>query len=63
MIRVLIVEDQTLMRQGLRTILELEPGFAVVGEASDGQEGVAQARALHPDLVLMDVQMPRMNGV
>ncbi len=63
MIRVLLVEDQTLMRQGLRTILELEPGFEVVGEASDGQEAVEQALALRPDLVLMDVQMPRMNGV
>jgi DNA-binding NarL/FixJ family response regulator len=63
MIRVLIVEDQTLMRQGLRTILELEPGFQVVGEAGDGQEGVEQALTLRPDLVLMDVQMPRMNGV
>lgn len=63
MIRVLIVEDQTLMRQGLRTILELEPGFEVVGEAGDGQEGVEQALAVRPDLVLMDVQMPRMNGV
>jgi len=63
MIRVLIVEDQTLMRQGLRTILELEPGFEVVGEAGDGQEGMERALTLRPDLVLMDVQMPRMNGV
>lgn len=63
MIRVLIVEDQTLMRQGLRTILELEDGFEVVGEAADGQEAVEQAQALRPDIVLMDVQMPRMNGV
>lgn len=63
MIRVLLVEDQTLMRQGLRTILELEPGFEVVGEASDGQEAIEQAVALRPDLILMDIQMPRMNGV
>jgi DNA-binding NarL/FixJ family response regulator len=63
MIRVLLVEDQTLMRQGLRTILEPEPSFEVVGEASDGQEAVGQALALRPDLVLMDVQMPRMKGV
>jgi DNA-binding NarL/FixJ family response regulator len=63
MIRVLITEDQTLMRQGLRTILELENGFQVVGEAGDGQEGIERALAVRPDLVLMDVQMPNMNGV
>ncbi|MCU0491541.1 MAG: response regulator transcription factor [Chloroflexaceae bacterium] len=62
-IRVLLAEDQTLMRQGLRTILELEPGFAVVGEAANGQEAVERALALRPDIVLMDVQMPHVNGV
>jgi len=62
-IRVLIAEDQTLMRQGLRTILELEDGFTVVGEAADGQEACERALALRPDIVLMDVQMPRSNGV
>jgi len=62
-IRVLLAEDQTLMREGLKTILDLEEGFAVVGEASDGQEAVERALALRPDVVLMDVQMPRMNGV
>ncbi len=62
-IRVLIAEDQTLMRQGLKTILDLEEGFEVVGEASDGQEAVDRAMALRPDVVLMDVQMPRMTGV
>jgi two-component system, NarL family, response regulator DegU len=62
-IRVLIAEDQTLMRQGLKTILDLEDGFEVVGEASDGQEAVERALALRPDVVLMDVQMPRMTGV
>ena len=62
-IQVLIAEDQTLMRQGLRTILELEDGFEVVGEAADGQAAVEQALALRPDIVLMDVQMPNMNGV
>ncbi|HJZ46748.1 MAG TPA: response regulator transcription factor, partial [Roseiflexaceae bacterium] len=62
-IRVLIVEDQTLMRQGLRTILDLNDGFSVVGEAEHGQEAVERALALQPDVVLMDVQMPVMNGV
>lgn len=62
-IRILIVEDQTLMRQGLRTILDLEPGLTVVGEAAAGEEGVRQALALRPDVILMDVQMPGLNGV
>lgn len=51
------------MRQGLCTILDLEPGLAVVGEAGNGEEGVQQALALRPDIILMDVQMPGMNGV
>ncbi len=62
-IRVLIAEDQPLMRRGLRTVLELEPGFEVSGEATTGDDAVAQARALTPDVVLMDVQMPGQNGV
>jgi two-component system response regulator DegU len=67
-IRILLCEDQTLMRQGLRTILELEPGFQVVGEAADGAEAVSQYHKLRsldngPDIVLMDIQMPRMSGV
>ena len=62
-IRVLIAEDQTLMRQGLRTILDLNDGFTVVGEAENGQAAVERVLALRPDVVLMDVQMPVMNGV
>jgi two-component system, NarL family, response regulator DegU len=62
-IRILLAEDQTLMRQGLRTILDLEDGFEVVGEAGDGQAAVDEALRLRPDVVLMDVQMPGMNGV
>ena len=62
-IRLLICEDQTLMREGLRTVLELEPGFEVVGEAADGAEAVQLAERLRPDIVLMDIQMPRQNGV
>lgn len=62
-IRLLLCEDQTLMRQGLRTILDLEPGIAVVGEAENGGDAVGQAKALHPDVVLMDVQLPVMTGI
>ncbi|GLV54948.1 DNA-binding response regulator [Dictyobacter sp. S3.2.2.5] len=67
-ITILICEDQTLMRHGLRTILELELGMKVIGEAADGEEAVASYQALRarntaPDIVLMDVEMPRMNGV
>ncbi|MBC8163242.1 MAG: response regulator transcription factor [Roseiflexaceae bacterium] len=62
-IRILIAEDQTLMRQGLKTILDLEDGFEVVGLASDGREAVERALALQPDVVLMDVQMPHVDGV
>lgn len=63
LIRLLLVEDQTLMRQGLKTILDLEPGLRVVGEAADGESGVQLALELRPDVVLMDVQMPGVNGV
>jgi two-component system, NarL family, response regulator DegU len=62
-INVLIAEDQALMRDGLRTILELEDGFTVVGVAADGAEAVELALRLRPDVVLMDVQMPRLDGV
>jgi two-component system response regulator DegU len=62
-IRILLCEDQTLVRHGLRTILELEPGMAVAGEAADGEEAVQRALELRPDIVLMDVQMPRRSGV
>jgi two-component system, NarL family, response regulator DegU len=62
-IRILLAEDQTLLRDGLRTILDLEEGLAVVGEASDGDEAVRRTRELKPDIVLMDIQMPHRNGV
>jgi DNA-binding NarL/FixJ family response regulator len=62
-IRVLLVDDQPLLRTGFRMILETEPDIAVVGESGDGEAAVAAARALQPDLVLMDVRMPRMDGV
>src|SRR5690348_14991709 len=63
MIRVLLVDDQSLLRMGFRLILEAEPDIEVVGEAADGVSGVAMTAALHPDVVLMDVRMPGMDGI
>jgi DNA-binding NarL/FixJ family response regulator len=63
MIRVLLVDDQSLLRMGFRLILEAEPDMEVVGEAADGASGVSMAAALHPDVVLMDVRMPGMDGI
>lgn len=62
-IRLLIVDDQRLMRAGLRTLLELEPVFQVVGEAGDGQEALQLYANHSPDVVLMDIRMPIMDGV
>ncbi len=63
MIRVVLVDDQVLMRTGFRMILEAEEDIEVVGEAGDGREGVEVARRLRPDVVLMDVRMPRLDGI
>ena len=61
--RVLVADDHTIVRQGLRAILESEPDIEVVGEAADGIEAVKKAAALSPDVVVMDVSMPRLNGL
>lgn len=62
-ISVLIVDDQSLVRYGLRLIIDAQPDLAVVGEAADGTQAIALARRLHPDLVLMDIRMPTMDGL
>jgi DNA-binding NarL/FixJ family response regulator len=62
-ISVLIVDDQELVREGLRMLLEAEPDLTVAGEAADGSQALAQARRLDPDVILMDVRMPGMNGI
>lgn len=62
-IRVLIADDHALLREGLRRVLELESDIEIVGEAKDGVEAVEKCRALHPDVVLMDVSMPQGGGL
>jgi len=61
-IRILLVDDHAVVREGLRTFLELQDGFEVVGEAADGEAGVLAAEGLRPDVVLMDLKMPRLGG-
>lgn len=62
-IRLLLVDDHTVVRQGLRMVLSLEPDLEVVGEAADGREALKRVSELQPDVVLMDLLMPVMNGV
>jgi len=63
LIRVLLADDQALVRAGLRVLFESEPGIAVAGEAANGEEALALARHLRPDVVLMDIRMPAMDGL
>jgi len=60
---VLLVDDHAVVRSGIRTLLQSEPGIVVVGEAKDGRQAVALAKSLDPDVILMDIGMPNMNGI
>ena len=63
MIRIVIADDQMLFREGLRTLLSTRNDFEIVGEASDGEEAIALVESLHPSVVLMDLRMPRLDGI
>lgn len=62
-VRIVLADDHTILRKGLRLLLERESDFAVIGEASDGREVIEAAESLHPDLVIMDIGMPMLNGI
>jgi DNA-binding NarL/FixJ family response regulator len=62
-IRILLADDHTVMRRGLRLLLESQPGFTVVAEAADGREAIAQAEAAKPDVAVLDIAMPNLNGI
>ena len=63
MIKLLLVDDQSLIRQGLKALLELEPDIEIVGEAENGENAIDLVEELQPDVVLMDIRMPVMDGV
>lgn len=62
-IRILIADDHLLLRQGIRNFLSLEPDFDIVGEAADGEDAVSKAMAMMPDILLLDINMPKLNGI
>ena len=62
-IRILLADDQDIIRHGLTMIIELQPDMSVIGQATNGEEALRLARELKPDIVLMDIQMPKMNGI
>jgi DNA-binding NarL/FixJ family response regulator len=62
-IRVLAVDDHALVREGIAGLVGVQPDMVIVGEASNGREAIQQFRMLHPDVTLMDLQMPEMNGI
>lgn len=62
-IRILLADDHTVVRRGLRLLLESQPGFSVVGEASDGRQAVEQAEAAQPDVAVLDIAMPNLSGI
>jgi DNA-binding NarL/FixJ family response regulator len=62
-IRILLADDHTIVRQGMARLLEEQPDLKIVGEATNGQAAIEQAFALKPDIIIMDIAMPRMNGI
>jgi DNA-binding NarL/FixJ family response regulator len=62
-IRILLADDHTIVRQGMARLLEEQPDLKIVGEATNGQVAIEQAFALKPDIIIMDIAMPRMNGI
>jgi DNA-binding NarL/FixJ family response regulator len=62
-IKIVIADDHSLLRQGIKNVLELEPDFQVIGEAGDGEESIRKVLELDPDIVLLDINMPKLNGL
>lgn len=62
-IRILLVDDQTMFREGLKTLLSVQPDFEVIGEAGDGEQALQKTASLHPEVILMDLRMPVLDGV